>query len=319
MKAWSAIFNLIAVMMLIFMLVIYLNYTKVIRRDFDQARFNQAVEYATEGMFQKTIEVEDIDTDYSDMYAVEINPSDSLDIFESIMCFNYNMSPSEENKKHIENFMPTAVLSTNDGYYIAQWIEDHGLHWSLKYPYYIDIGDKSYTVNLHREKWMSGTEAGNFKVSVGSGYESGITMEEVLTAANNQINLAMISEIERKNDNGNTFNFKFFLPSETTERGVNPIQGPSVLLFMQGVDFASTERMNSIAVSGYKTVNRANVVAFIENGRKFYCYESQMDPNLISLGVYDIVDTYRTIEDAALDGYSPHFDLLTKKITKYYG
>ena len=44
-----------------------------------------------------------------------------------------------------------------------------------------------------------------------------------------------------------------------------------------------------------------------------------MDPNLISSGVYDIRDTYRTIEDAALDGYSPHFDLLTKKITKYYG
>lgn len=319
MKVWSAIFNLIAVMMLVFMLVMYLNYTKVLKRDFDQARLNQALEYATEGMFQKTIEVEDIDTDYSDMYSVEINPSDSLDIFECIMCFNYNMSPSEENKKHIENFIPTAVLSTNDGYYIAQWIEDYGLHWSLKYPYYIDIGDKSYTVNLHTEKWMSGTESGQFKVSVGTGYESGITMEEAVTAANNQINLAMINEIERKNDNGNTFNFKFFLPSETTEKGVNPITGPSVLLFMQGVDFASTERMNSIAVSGFKTVTRANVVAFIENGRKFYCYESQMDPNLISSGVYDIRDTYRTIEDAALDGYSPHFDLLTKKITKYYG
>ena len=106
MKVWSAIFNLIAVMMLVFMLVMYLNYTKVLKRDFDQARLNQALEYATEGMFQKTIEVEDIDTDYSDMYSVEINPSDSLDIFECIMCFNYNMSPSEENKKHIENFIP---------------------------------------------------------------------------------------------------------------------------------------------------------------------------------------------------------------------
>lgn len=328
MQVWSSIFNVFAIVILLYWNMAYVNTSKVLEKDFDQARLNQAVEYATEAMFQKTIEIEDIDIDYTNMNSVLINPSDSIDIFESLMCFSYNMSPSEENKKHVEHSIAAAILSSGDGFYIAEEVEDditpgdankggdYVLKWGVKKPYTTKIGNKTYGFNIDKDKWVSVDSSGHISIPSGVGFEGGMTHDSALMIANQQINKAIIHEIERKNLNRKAFEYKFYLPSVATKDGVNPITGPGVLMLVQALDFASTERIDAISVSGFKTRPRIQVIGFTDiGGRKYYCYDSQMDPADIGTR-FTTTNIFRSIEAAANAGYAPHYQLLAKKITK---
>lgn len=331
MKVWSAIFNIFAVLLLVMLSLSYLNVTKVMTRDFDQVRLNQAVEYSTEAAFLGTLSVEDIDIDYSNLDVVSINPSNALDLFETMMCFNYDLSTSKPNKDVIRDSIAIGVLSGSDGFYITQTSQDdttpgngvdggeYTMRWSAKIPYLYKSGNKTYALNIKKQSWVSISNAGLLEIPVDVGYPSGLSEETILSAVNAQITNTMVEEIERKNINGNTFGFKFFLPVETTKSGVNPIDGPGILILLQGAPFASSERISAVSVSGYQTTTRINLIAFTENisgvDRKYYCYEGQMDP--ADIGSRYIVDNYyRNTVAAAKAGYAPHYGLLAKKITR---
>lgn len=330
MKIWGALFNMIGVLVLLFLCMTHFNTTKVLQRDFDEARLKIAVDYATEAMFAKALEVEDIDTDYSSLGNISVNPSDSLDIFESIMCLNYGMSPSVDNKMTIENYIPTAVLASDDGYYLLEEVQDditpkdsnkggdYTLRWSLKRPYFAKstLDGRRYAISMSRPKWAGVSNSGDVTVSTEKRLPAGITEDDIIPAVNDSITAAMSYEIARKNWNSEAFEYKFYLPYETTRKGVNPITKPSVLLFLQGVDFASSENIDVISVSGFKAVARNTVVGFKDgNGNKYYCYNGQMTQ--AEIGTYfHVTDHFREIDDAAKAGYSPHHQLLTRKITK---
>lgn len=332
MKVWAAVLNIVAVLFLCLFMSDFRSLLEINERDFDQARLNLAVEYATEAMFQKTLEIEDIDTDYSDLSVVHINSSDSLDIFESLMCLNYNMSPSETNMALIEDSIAASVLSSNDGFYITQLSDvdnnpndevDGGekeLKWSVKIPYIFEKDGDKYMVNISEEKWakVEVDRAGiTITLPTEDKYPDGITKQEAIASANAQINKAIIKEIKDRNTNQEGFKHKVYLPYETTKYGVNPVKGPGVLMFIQNAKYASTESMDAVSVSGFKVIEKATVVGFTDElGNKYYCYDTQMDP--IDIGVkYDIVNYFQSLEAAAEAGYMPHYDLLSKKITKY--
>ena len=325
MRVWGAIFNIFAVLMMLLMSFAFLNLTRVLDRDFDQARLNKAVEYSTEATFINTLEIEDIGLDYTDIEAIEINTGNSLDIFETMMCFNYDLSVHEENKKLIEDSVATMVLSCNDGFYIIQDIyNDTGkgeylLRWSPKIPYLYDDGSNKYAFNVVKQKWAKVSGSGDIEMPLEEGYPPGISHDKVLEVLNEQITRNIYVEIENRNANRDIFQYKFFLPAETTRAGVNPISGPGILTLIQGARFASKEMIGTVSVSGYKVVEKVNVVAFTEKidgvDKKFYCYEGQMDIDDIDTK-YKVKNYYRDTRTAAKEEYSPHFGLMTKKITK---
>lgn len=332
MRVWSAVLNIIAVLFICIFLSDYRSLVDINERDLDQTRLNLAVEYATEGMFQKTIEIEDIDTDYSDMSVIHINSSDSLDIFETIMCFNYNMSPSDFNKALIEDSIAAAVLSGNDGFYITQLSDvdknpnddidggEKALRWSLKIPYIFEKDNSKYMINISEEKWAEIKMTNNgitLVLPTEDKYPDGITKQEAITSANNQINKAIIKEIKDRNTNQQGFKYKVYLPYETTKYGVNPIKGPGILMFIQDTKYASSQAMSAVSVSGFKVIEKATVIGFTDEiGNKYYCYDTQIDP--VDIGVkYNIVNYFQSMESAAEAGFMPHYDLLSKKITKY--
>lgn len=353
MKVWSAIFNMIAILILMLLGLSYLNLTSTLDRDFDQIRLNYAVEYATEAMFETTLEAEDLDMDYTNLDKVHIDSSDALDIFCSLMCFSYDMSLSDENFANIENSIASCVLAGNDGYYVGQFadydstpgdgilVDSKRLRWSIKIPYFVKVGTYSYSVGYNDGEWKrvvtSNSSIKDSKVYVPSdvGYPMGINNIDVKHAVNTQIRETMMKEIKDRNLNNIGFDFKFYLPDSTTVNGVNPVEPPAVLLLMEGVDFASTEKINALSVSGFKVVKRVNVVAFVDKdtGRYYYCYESQLmdeekDACCGGTGSYHIQNYYRDMKTAAeskgLDEngrevneyYSPYYDIMTRKITK---
>ena len=111
---------------------------------------------------------------------------------------------------------------------------------------------------------------------------------------------------------------------------VNPIEPPSILLVMRGIDFASSEKINALSVAGFKVTQRVNVVAFVDTvtNKSYYCYESQLrdeerDACCGGTGRFHIENYYKDIKDAASDispttgeYYYPYYDVMTRKITK---
>lgn len=325
MRVWTPIFNFFAVMVLLFLVVVYHNTATVIDREFQEERLRLAVSYAAEAAFQSTLSVEDLSIDYLDMEGVMINPGNSLDIFKSVLCLNYNMSASEENLAHLDSYIPTAVLAGNNGYYILTMSEDddtpgdgisggdYKLRWSIKKPYTVKIGDTYYAVNIHTGSWTSVRDmGGTLEINEGTSLPYGIDKEAVLRIINTRIMQDMLFEIQRRNFNKEPWEYKFYLPPVQTTSGVNPITGPSFLIFVEGVDFASPTKVDAVSVAGFKTIRKRVVVGYRDpsTGRKYYAYEGQIPSNLL---VY--ADNYfDDVEEAAKAGYIPNYDLIQKKI-----
>lgn len=328
MRVWTPIFNFFAVMILLFLVVVYHNTATVIDREFQEERLRLAVSYAAEAAFQSTLSVDDLSIDYLDMEGVMINPGNSLDIFKSILCLNYNMSASEENLAHLDSYIPTAVLACNNGYYILTMSEDddtpgdgisggdYKLRWSIKKPYTIKIGDTYYAVNIHTGSWTSVRDmGGTLEINEGTSLPYGIDKEAVLRIINTRIMQDMLFEIQRRNFNKEPWEYKFYLPPIQTTSGVNPITGPSFLIFVEGVDFASPTKVDAVSVAGFKTIRKRVVVGYRDpsTGRKYYAYEGQIPSNLL-----DYADNYfDDVEEAAKAGYIPNYDLIQKKINYY--
>lgn len=334
MKVWGAIFNIFSAFMIMIIFMTFVNLTVIFNRDFDQARLNQAVKYATEAMFKSAIEVEDIDIDYTGLDIVSINPGNSLDIFLALMCFNYDLAVSEENKDYIEDSIANIVLTGSDGFYITQTVEDDTtpydgvdggefvLKWSPKILYTLGVGNVTYALNIGKERYIAIDGTGNIEIPSNEGYPLGVTADMVLEIANKKITDNMVAEIENRNVvYKDSFDFKFFLPAVTTKAGVNPIRGAGILTLVQEAKYASNERISTISVSGFRTIERINVIAFrivdeFDGSEvKYYCYQGQMDLSDIG-SKYIIENYYRNTREAAKAGYNPHYGLLTKKTAK---
>lgn len=328
----------------------YVNICEVLERDFDQVRLNYAVEYATEAMFSTTLEAEALDMDYQDLNKVSINASDALNIFDSLMCFSYDMALSEENFIRIEDSIAACVLAGTNGYYICELsdydavqgdgvrVDSKRVHWSVSHPYFIhpEASYMYYTVDSQSEEWTrvvgspSSINSASVYIPSDVGYPMGVTKETVVHAVNKQIRDTIMHEIEVANDNKSGFDFKFYLPDTTTVDHVNEIDPPAVLLLMEGVDFASKERINALSVAGFKVVKRVNVIAFVDvnTGRHYYCYESQLreeekDSCCGGSGSFHIENYFRDLKTAAEskgqgsdEYYSPYYDVMVRKITK---
>lgn len=343
MKVWSAIFNMFAVIIIAFLLILFYRTEEVNSRQFEELRLRYAMDYATEAGFRVTIGVDDISMDYVDMDNVQINPSLALETFKAVICLSYDMSISDENMMHIENSIPTGLLFTRDGYYILDLAEidttpksvaqggdgvhggEYALKWSVKYPYKIykeSMGKKYWyatTLNpLADESWTR-VEVGTGLIADGKSFNdpingiTGITAKEVRTNISNLV----MSDIEYVIDNRNYQNTindkmgKFYLPTSSgTKTTINNVRRPTLMMFMQGVDFTGAKRVDASSVGGVMTTRKKLVVAFIDmgTGSKYYCYEKQLTElqKKFPDKTYKAINFFEKMEDAALEGYEPH-------------
>jgi hypothetical protein len=141
--------------------------------------------------------------------------------------------------------------------------------------------------------------------------EEATNKSDVIKEINDCISSAIEAEISRRND-GN-FEFKFYLPYETTELGVNPISGPSALVFLNNATYASRYSIDAVNVGGYRAQQRQYIVGFTKNGVKYYCYAKQL-PDSAGLTVENY---FETMLEAAKAGYAPYMPyLMNDKNTK---
>ena len=339
MKVWTAVFDIVAVLIMVMLLSYYLNVSTTIDTEFNQARYEYAIRQATEAMFKQAIESEDIELDYSSMTYVNINASNGLEIFDRVICANYNMSYCDDNCNEINQSIAACVIAGYDGYYITEMsesddikgngstVDNYTLRFSPKYPFYVEAGGRTYAVDTYKNTYASlaSNTLANIgdtpKVStkVGDPLPAGLTKERVNKAINVQIRDKILSEIYSSDNVAlkDYTQFRLYFPDDRTVTGVNPFEVPGIFVMMQGADFAKTEGMTSIGVAGFKVVPKQKVVLFTDTrtGRHYYCMQGQLkeeEKDLASGGVvvggvegkFHIDDYVYTVKEAAEATYN---------------
>ena len=353
MKIWTPLFNLLAVLLLVMMSMVYFNESKVIERDFDQVRLNFAVEQATEAMFRATLETEHLDLDYTDLAYAQVNSSGSIEIFDRVICYNYDFSPSKENFDMINQSIVSCVLAGYDGYYVgdfypADLIERNGtandgieFRFSPKIPYLFQAGDNVYAINTYKKTYLNmstaDATANPVMFMTGGALPMGITESDVAKAVNEQIMKTSLRTIKNGESlSGNDLTgYRYYLPDQTTVTGVNPFDLPGIILLMGKCRFASNQDISAISVSGYKVINKVEIIGFVDvaTGRAYYCYNKQLndeektqDSGGIAIGGsygrFKIENYFSTMKEACEtesstgEHYAPYYDILLRKIDR---
>lgn len=183
---------------------------------------------------------------------------------------------------------------------------DYTLRWSMRTPYSYSDGVTTDTFSfgycpILRINNSTGSVA-LLKDPIDP--ENTDLKNDVISKVNAQVTKAIEAEILRRNQG--SFDFKFYLPYETTSLGVNPIKGPSALVFLNNATYASNYKLDAVNVGGYRAQQRQYIVCFTMGGQKFYCYSKQLPES-----DKKYIDTYvATMQEACEAGYMPYMPYL---------
>ena len=344
MKVWSAIFNFIGVWILILMISVYYNHLDAIQKDYDTAVLREVIGYAARAAFDEAINTE---TTYSDLGRAQIDVKKTLGTFVDIVSLSYNMSMSEENRAHIESYIPSAMFCTYDGYYITKLLDDDStdLVWSLKIPYTMTVGNKTVTLQMDREQMdreqMDREQMDREQMDRDEGFVITNVAEGVLPytgfgmgdgrvgiqiaslnrdIANARINTVITDALSHNIAKISEFrggkNYRVYLPAKTTFSGINTIDGPSLIILLSGGDFAGKASISEAAIAGLKVVKKNWVLGFEDlNGNKWYAYETQLSEKVLTENNFTVVtEPLDSVFQAADMGYKPNFEILATDI-----
>lgn len=395
--------NFFALIILLYEFMTLNTIVNAFQQEFDTRRLDTAIKYSTRAAFQDTVQYTgDIGISYLDPDSVHISASTTLDSFEAMMCYNYGFSTSEENKKHVENFIAAAIIAGFDGYYDAGWVLkrnyigtnaelsdaekveidskisslapneraemfDYELTFGLKKPYSvpliygndsdrivgavsINLVNENYTMvgsyndgkSLFTDRGIRNTELTSSLASFSTmlGGKSVLPLYSVVNSGNrygiiNSILTAnLIYQVEESSKIHQSTEYRVYLPGTQTMSGINAIDTPSLLIIMQGADFAGEARIDDAITEGLKIIRKIRVItyeylhpdAYHETGKRYYCYETQLgDEMLEDVKIYDYfsnidlaaLGTMKTAADGAdfrLDDAYPDLPVLKRQI-----
>lgn len=330
MKIWTVIYNYFAVLLMLFMMVIF--YGALSRNDleFQTIRLKYIMENATQGGFQAALDDTNLGMSYVNPGDVTISPQNTLEVFKSIFLMSYGLSLSAENFTDLDHYISSAVLATNNGYYIATQKNFNSiqLSWGLKKPYDISynggLDDVAY--DLDDQGWVLAQENGPY-VTITNGTQwsqlppnipvptTSVVIQDVNTEITNDINynIHQRDAVGQSTVNGVTKTFYtqdpanqfIYLPYVQTASGDNPITEPSLFVSITGIDFAGAQTVSSQSVAGYTVAQPRRVLGFVDNGINYYCYAGQLPSS------DQVVAYFTTVQQAADAGYYPDLALLS--------
>lgn len=342
MKVWSAIFNLIAVLVIALMILAIQKMDAVNDRQFEQLRLSYAIDYATEAAFRATISTDSIGTDYANegLKEVELNPAMAMPTFYNVLALSYDMSLSDDVKARIEESVATGFICAVNGYYVLEPIEidrdpydheiggEYTLSFGVKRPYIVYAYDPGYSqnrlfaVNLVNDKNVeyipekfgdsdvANTEplferndyTGTPLTKELSKYYISRWLTEDVTIAINKRNMSNIHKEVKT----------FYVPSSDSMTAVNDIVSPCLAIIFQDSTFLNGYNMDAVSIGGARVQPRSNVLGFKLPGDNtvYYCFAGQQLGTEFVTGqpkpAINIIKRYNTIHEAVLDGCHPH-------------
>jgi len=318
--------NFVSLLFVIALFMGYISYVGKERDEIERLKLSYAIDYASDAGTQAMLQTADLDMDYTKEKYFRVNPQLALDTFIDVFCFNYGMYPTEFNRATVKDFIPVAAVAAYDGYYIAtqELVRsavnhpespardgDWDLVFSMKKPYRYSPTPTSnihYALNMGLRDTLTLTEDQLYRIEGLPPTSNGtMSRQEARALINTTISNDMAYQINSTNEENPNWKNIFFIPNQlTTFGGVNPIEGPSLLVLVQGVNLSSTKPISGFSISGTSVEARRMVVGYQLSGTKYYAFADRVPSNA------DIQEMFYTINEAAEAGYFADVKSLAK-------
>lgn len=320
------IVNLIAVIFFAALYIGYMSYVSKEKDEIERLKLSYAIDYSADAGTMAMLGTPDLDMDYRNEIFFSVNPQLALDTFIDVFCFNYNLHPTDQNRHLIKDFIPVAGVAAYDGYYIASpelvrnrngnYPEsnpndsDWDLTFGMKLPYRYKNEENGvhYALNMGLRETIAVADNRMYKHEGLPPTPNGtMTLREAKALINNTVSNEMARRIDAFNeDNPNWKNF-FYIPSQlTTIGGVNPIEGPSFLVLVQGLTLNTTKPINGFSVSGTSIEMTRMVVGYNRNGVYYYTYADRMPSGV------EVLELFESVDEAAMNQFYPDLNYLEK-------
>ncbi|QGQ98785.1 hypothetical protein EHS13_29875 [Paenibacillus psychroresistens] len=320
------IVNIVVILFIAALLTGYMNYIHKENDEIERLKLSYAIDYSTDAGAAAMLETGSLDMDYTKNKSFTVDPQLALDTFLDVFCFNYDMQPTAENKALIKDYIPVATVATFDGFYLAsqQQVKNGGgnypddtninavpkdvgwdLIFGMKMPYTYNFGSTSYALNMGLDYSLALTgssltkEFGLPPTAAGT-----MSLTEAKATINTIISNDMAYSIDKTNELNPNWKNSFYIPSQlTTFSGVNPIEGPSFIVLVQGLNITTSRPISGFSLSGSKIDAVRMIAGYTRGGIKYYSY---VDKNPSGFAGLTIEDLFTTEKAAALKGY--YFD-----------
>lgn len=341
MRTLTGIFNLFLIMFIMYACLIMYKDMAVSTKQLEEMKLNTVINYASNSAFNSVVTEGQLAVDKYEMDSITIDPTTVLDVYKTIVLKSYGIGVNKSSLDMMDNYISSAVIALDNGYYIAtpKTKNDASLSWGLKKPYIARYDDNTYvSYNLLNERWTGFKELplNKYILERGQTYEpklgdktklkdyTGVVPERdtVLDIINDNITRDINYNLEERNkiyEETKDGEVEYYLGGQKefislqglqTNTGVNAITRPMFFTTLTNVDFtASSVKLSAETVGGSDVTIRPKVLAFTENGKKYYCYDGQLPDHIKAEYVFP--DTM----SAANKGYYPNMKYLTKEMT----
>ncbi len=295
MKVWSALFNVVALVLI----TIWLSITLTMQDRYDDAYASIALKLKTEYATEAAI------------YTYVGNNVFWVDTYAAMMCNGYRMQDSQLNRDRVIDSIDAAIFVSNSS--VEALRKNRNLNGysvqliPIAYDYsptekvMMDaFGDK---VKYYRSTDKTLIEASNLDELqyILCGLGTYINVDDL--KANKRvelaraINRALLTSYVGMND---TVQRTAYIPVDKMEElGINNVFGKTLIIIQK--DFRKWDD-RTITTAGYEKVEREWIVGFIENGIKYYC-----KPDEVPAGISNAPGNklFKDIYEAAAAGYVP--------------
>lgn len=300
-RAFGFLLSVPLLFVAIFLLLVIHN-VKQEEMQFEEYVLKFANDYSTDAAVEEMLNMSHLGQDYTDQGRTNSDPQVALDTFLNLMCMNYDLPLTEKAKLQIESgYIPVFCVAAYNGYYMYTPTKDSEGGWYLqgtqKIPYAYVVGDKYYALNLGGDNVHLLKDGQLTKATLAS---QGLEVKEVYRQINSIVSDALMYQFQLSTGRGGEF---VYIPSAlTTFKRVNPIEGPTVLAFIDGWDFKTTHAISAFSIGGAQ-IEASRMVAGYEainpdgSVTKMYAYADLLPENK------HVIDMFTSVEEAAKAGY----------------
>ena len=292
----------------------FTNYALDSREQFEERRLDLMSNNGTDAAaLQLRLQTGDLNLDYKNEGAFEVNPLIAKTAFGQVMSSAYDLTDNENRDYFVRNYVPLFMVCAYDGYFTLENGPEDKVYFSQKYPYTYKKNNDTYLLNLGYNKYDILKPSGelirsddNIDDEDEDNNESSsidLTYNEEKEAVNNLISDTLnikLQQIEGLNQKG-----KFYIPYALTSiTAANPVEQTTVFAYVKDFDLGVySKKLKSFSIGGSKLKLNNPVVGFkwFNNGMEElgYCYFDDLPKDI---NIFDKV-SFDNPKEAAENGY----------------
>lgn len=292
----------------------FTNYALDSREQFEERRLDLMSNNGTDAAaLQLRLQTGDLNLDYKNEGAFEVNPLIAKTAFGQVMSSAYDLTDNENRDYFVRNYVPLFMVCAYDGYFTLENGPEDKVYFSQKYPYTYKKNNDTYLLNLGYNKYDTLKPSGEL-IRSDDGIDDedednnessniDLTYNEEKEAVNNLISDTLnikLQQIEGLNQKG-----KFYIPYALTSiTAANPVEQTTVFAYVKDFDLGVySKKLKSFSIGGSKLKLNTPVVGFkwFNNGREElgYCYFGDLPKDI---NIFDKV-SFDNPKEAAENGY----------------